>query len=644
MELFGMDGFKKLYDYEDGYVVSRTYKAQASSGQGTYTMVYYIPKNVTENTNTVVYCHGAGGLEYNMYLNEYLSNNKVDAIIAFPGALSTYNEKKSMEVLTSDLAQMQKALGITNYNMTTIGHSSGGQACLYFMVENIKNHPDIGPQTCIMVDPCTNNASDANAGAINRFSTEEKQLIGKNGATIIGFEHAGNDVKNAMGNYGTLGKYGANVVLFGVRGQTHGGINIYAINRGVLSYLAGDIPLSKIIGDSVSKVYVYDHDKKDFREATKAELEKYVSQVAGSMGNVDLKTGEYHSNVNFDDFSSLSSSLKTLDDLTMITNDQEYVVGAMNTIRAGIKNSSVLSNTGGVSCSSTTVVPTCAENYLYDYFSAVLKILDKLRAETEKAITIGTKLEETDEQLAAKAKADQQVIYVNVPVGGGGGATRVSSTSSGGSATPIATSTTSGSTTPAASKEERLANLKPYSYDSLKNKDLCTKVYDITADDLNRLFDHWADMTGNYNSPLRGTGEAWIKACEETGLDPLTLVGICGEETGRGGFKAMGWMSNKNFFGMRYIDPYGDGTGRSVKWAGQNNVFATVDDAILASAKRIKNFYYGKYNCGSIYGLGQVGYGGGSAATAAERAHYSHMWASIMKESLDYITDTNGGR
>lgn len=639
MELFGLSNLKKLYEFEDAYVVSRTYKAQSSSGMSTYTMTYYIPKKCTASTNTVVYSCGAGGLEFDTYLKSCLSGNKVDAIIAFPGALSTYNEEKSMQVLVSDLDKIHSSLGITNYNMTTIGHSSGGQSCLYFAIENIKNHPDIGPQTCIMVDPGTGTASGANGGVINSFSKSDLKLLGENGTTVIGFEHAGSDVRAAMQNYARLGKYGSNVVLFGVTGKSHVGIQQYALNRGALSYLAGDIPLTKVVGDSVSEIYVYDHKKGGFRTAKKEELKDYINEVVGTYGNVNLETGEYHSNVNFGDFSGLSASLKTLDDLTTITNDQGYVVGAMNRIRSGIKNSSVLNNTGGVSCSSTTFVPTCAENFLHDYFAAVLNLLNKLRMETEKAITVGTKLEESDEELAARVKAEQETIYVPIS------SSNIGSSAVASAVVPaaIAAETIATNQTVLADKE-RLAKLKPYSVNTLRNKNLCTKVYDITADDLNRLFDHWAHITGNYNSPLRGTGEAWIKACDATGLDPLTLVGICGEETGRGGFAGMDWMNQKNFFGMRYIDPTGDGTGRAVKWAGDYDLFPSVDDAIMASAKRIKNFYYGKYNCRSVAGLTQVGYIGGSKASAATRSHYSYVWANIMKESLDYITGTNGGK
>ena len=195
-----------------------------------------------------------------------------------------------------------------------------------------------------------------------------------------------------------------------------------------------------------------------------------------------------------------------------------------------------------------------------------------------------------------------------------------------------------GKSVPASSSTPKSSNynVDNVTVEMLLTKDLCDKVYDITADDLNRLFISWSKRTGNTNSPLLETGDAWIKACEETGLDPLTLVGISGEETGRGGFNGMAWMEKKNFFGMRYIDPSGDGTGRSVKWAGVNDVFnGDVYAAVLQSAKRIKNFYYTQHGGRTMLDLARTGYTG--YRDEEHNYHYAYTWASIMKESLDYI-------
>ena len=170
----------------------------------------------------------------------------------------------------------------------------------------------------------------------------------------------------------------------------------------------------------------------------------------------------------------------------------------------------------------------------------------------------------------------------------------------------------------------------------LGNKDLCEKTYVVTADDLNKLFINWSKKTGNTNSPLLGTGASWIKACNATGLDPMTLVAISGLETGRGGFRAMPWMEKKNFFGMKYIDPTGDGTGRSVLWAGDNDVFnGNVDLAVMQSAKRLKNFYYKTVGAHSLIELARKGYAGKKDEEGAKA--YAYSCSSIMNESIEYI-------
>ena len=371
------------------------------------------------------------------------------------------------------------------------------------------------------------------------------------------------------------------------------------------------------------------------------EQREFVRQaLKNNNTNYHYIGGNYYSNVDFTKFKSLTDKLGKLSELKAISNDQDYVVGLMNEIRSCIKNTTLLSAPAKfTSCTSTTQVPTKAENLLYAYHSAVFNLLDKLSTESEKAISVGTQLDEADKQLAQEVQTIHKTVYVTVPAAVSSNNT-VSTTNTNTASTATTTTTLSSRN----NNEEK--ELKPYSVDSLANKNISKKIYNITADDLNRLFDHWADYTRNYASPLRGTGEDWIKACEETDLDPLTLVGICGEETGRGGINGMGWMSKKNFFGMNFIDPKGDGTGPSIRWAGINDPFETTYDAILASCKRIKNFYAGEHGGNTIMQLAHTGYTGHSDSKGEYEINnkFGYSWAAIMKESLDYITGTNGGR
>jgi len=179
--------------------------------------------------------------------------------------------------------------------------------------------------------------------------------------------------------------------------------------------------------------------------------------------------------------------------------------------------------------------------------------------------------------------------------------------------------------------------IKPYTLESLIYKDLCEEVYEITAEDLNNLFEYWSQIKHNPDSPLLGTGDAWIKACEATGLDPTTLIGISGAETGRGSIEGMGYMKMKNFFGMDYIDPYGDGTEYEVKWGPTDLFKGDVYLAVLQSAKRIKNFYYGKLGAKNMYQLGRIGYGG--PKNDEQALGFARAKCRPMLEALDYMLE-----
>ena len=179
------------------------------------------------------------------------------------------------------------------------------------------------------------------------------------------------------------------------------------------------------------------------------------------------------------------------------------------------------------------------------------------------------------------------------------------------------------------------ASKPSYTLESLMYKDLCEEVYEITAEDLNRLFEYWAEIKHNPDSPLLGTGDAWIKACEATGLDPTTLIGISGAETGRGSIEGMGYMKMKNFFGMDYIDPTGDGTQNEVYWGPTDLFHGDVYKAVLQSAKRIKNFYYTKYGGVNMVRLGRIGYGG--PKNDEQALGFARAKCRPMLEALDYM-------
>ena len=183
-------------------------------------------------------------------------------------------------------------------------------------------------------------------------------------------------------------------------------------------------------------------------------------------------------------------------------------------------------------------------------------------------------------------------------------------------------------------EEETKRVVPKYNQSVLANKNVREPLVELTGDDLNKLFEYWAQKTGNYNSPLRGKGEAFIEAAKANNLDPLLLIGICGIETGKGGKNAMGYMRNNNFFGMDYIDPHGN--GKSVRYASKNHLYDTAEESIMDCARRISEFYVDKHGATTAYKFGPVGYAG------PNNTAYGNKVAAIMKESLDYILENDG--
>ncbi len=165
------------------------------------------------------------------------------------------------------------------------------------------------------------------------------------------------------------------------------------------------------------------------------------------------------------------------------------------------------------------------------------------------------------------------------------------------------------------------ASIPEYNPEILRDKDITEEIYQVTAEDLDLLFEHWAETTGNPNSPLLGMGAAFIVAAEETGIDPLTLVGLCGKETGYGGDGTPGNMIEDNdFFGLEY----GNKT--------DGKYYDTPEEGIILGAKKLKEGY-------EVDGIKTVGDMGVDPENTENPKKYGDEVATIMDESLDYIID-----
>lgn len=111
------------------------------------------------------------------------------------------------------------------------------------------------------------------------------------------------------------------------------------------------------------------------------------------------------------------------------------------------------------------------------------------------------------------------------------------------------------------------------------NTDLVTSTVALTAADINRIIDIYTEDLED--SLLKGHGESFIIASQETGLNPIYILAHAIEETGAGTSYLA--MANNNFFGINAIDS----NPGAAYIMGDN-----VHEGIVTGAKWIKSNFY----------------------------------------------------
>ena len=104
----------------------------------------------------------------------------------------------------------------------------------------------------------------------------------------------------------------------------------------------------------------------------------------------------------------------------------------------------------------------------------------------------------------------------------------------------------------------------------------------INADRMNRIIDYWNERAGG-NSPFAGNGQAFIKASQQTGYDPIFIFAICSHESGFGTSNIA--KTKGNFCG---IGAYDDSPYESAITMSSNNI----EEAIIKNAEWLHNNYY----------------------------------------------------
>ena len=147
------------------------------------------------------------------------------------------------------------------------------------------------------------------------------------------------------------------------------------------------------------------------------------------------------------------------------------------------------------------------------------------------------------------------------------------------------------------------------SYDDLANKS------EITTEDVEYLINRY--VTIHPDSALKGCAQSFITASNNTGLDPLFFLALCGVESGWGTNKTHVELNNPYSFGM-----YGDGSH------GGYSLGETFAEGIVNGANYIYENYY-KNGQTTLYLMNHYG----NHSFCAEDSDWEYMVGSQM----DYL-------
>ena len=387
-------------------------------------------------------------------------------------------------------------------------------------------------------------------------SDAEAQALARSGTTAVFFDQSDYGRTN---NLGKLIKYGVPIVYVKCNtgtddwGYNHATINSAPVENGLIGLMSGDISTMGNNGKIKSYEYwTYDYDNHGWKRISKEEAEKLMSN------------GDY-----------ITASLLNINNL-ISSSDLE------KRLSFNLPNGS---NTNSPNINKET----------YDKLAdGLVSLCAKAKLEIKAFIATGEKYDELDHMLESKA-SELMNSFMSGPLAEKSEIPEISSEFS------------------ERLKEYEPRNIPEYDLDTLYNKQLTTETMELTANDLNRLFNKWAKDKNVKDSPLIGTGDLFIKAAAATGIDVLALVALCAKETNYGTDPS---VEGNNFFGTSIINP--------------EDSYDTKEEGIMAGAKLIKEKYMDSLGATTTKDLD-------NAVTDG----YGKDVAGIMKDSLDYIIESD---
>ena len=353
--------------------------------------------------------------------------------------------------------------------------------------------------------------------------------------------------------------------------ENHAHINEGTVNDGIIDLICGD---STTLKDSQYFNYhymVFDSEKNDWVTISKSEAE---AMMRGQP--------------------------------MVVMSDDEYIAQETSKLKGSVSGSS-LTEVKNLSLSngSTTKYPRIDKDIYNTLIGAIRQLNSNITAELSAIVAAGLSYKELDNKLAKQALSQ----LPSMPKIAGLDGTDVS-----------------------------MKNPPKDGWNNgdyvVSQKDIRESMYEITADDLDRLFTHWAEERHADTAPLIGLGKYFIDAATKYNVDPMVLVSICAHETGYGvSQNAMPKMNNHNFFGQLYTYKP-DGSG-STYWGSTVPLYDSDEEAIDASVYRISKFYIDEHHAGTLEELARL-YNGDE-----NDDQYVSNLKSIYVNQLKYILETD---
>ena len=364
-------------DYKNGTATDgRTW---VECGDGYYvsddTYDFYVPKNCSPDTPTVIYRHGSGGfVEDQSKVMNYLENNSLDAVVVIPKGIGSYQdnyESRNNYLYNDVIPEIHQNEGIENSNISEVNYSNSYASGMQGMLTNIEEN-NAQSQIYISIDGKIGSSDSYGLQQLNNLSDSDIALLKQSGTQIIAFERASeiND-PNLTSTLKRLSEAGVEVMVI-TGSEDHGQERDNAIANGAFLLATGDTSCLKNF-------------------STENGFSIYRMQENGQYTNLTIEQATTIINNN------LSSSNA---DNSIISVEYQFINSYMDKLKNAIKDTNILSVGNITSSTNGSATLLSAINAFNNYSNNSTQFLSSLSVLQNNILVIAQSYANLDSELA----------------------------------------------------------------------------------------------------------------------------------------------------------------------------------------------------------------------------------------------------